>query len=292
MDNYTILQTDYERFVIYHAVYSSSNQFLQYDWNERLSSLDTSHACHFIYENEIVVGGFTIVNDKVSNPFRIAHFIDLADYWTIIVEYARQVCNKDRLQFNEIPESDVSILVEHFFAKIDITQRRMIRPTDQIKYNLDDCFMFELLDKSDVPEIVETVFQAHSSGYTSTFRKPDKKEIEKAILMRIEAFIQTKSLNMSVLVKSKCSSEIVGVCIAGIYPDSPNDFSTIHQVSVRSQYRRRGIAEAMILKSIEIAYEVSPVITLGVMVGNPAEKLYKKLGFIAGPSYSNLSCAK
>jgi hypothetical protein len=44
----------------------------------------------------------------------------------------------------------------------------------------------------------------------------------------------------------------------------------------------------MMLRTINIAYTISPVITLGVMVGNPAELLYNKLGFASGPSYCNL----
>jgi hypothetical protein len=45
----------------------------------------------------------------------------------------------------------------------------------------------------------------------------------------------------------------------------------------------------MMLNSISIAFEVSPVTTLGVLIGNPAELLYRKIGFAAGPRYSELS---
>ena len=44
----------------------------------------------------------------------------------------------------------------------------------------------------------------------------------------------------------------------------------------------------MMLNSIDKANSISPVITLGVMVGNPAELLYRKIGFLRGPEYSEL----
>ena len=59
-------------------------------------------------------------------------------------------------------------------------------------------------------------------------------------------------------------------------------------MSVRPKYRKMGIAKAMILKSITEISSVSPVITLGVLCGNPAETLYREVGFVAGPSYSEL----
>lgn len=105
---------------------------------------------------------------------------------------------------------------------------------------------------------------------------------------RFISFSETNTLHLGTIVKTKDRNKIVGVCIAGIYPDSKNNFSTIYQVSVLPEYRRQGIAKAMILNSINHAHKVSPVIGLGVLVGNPAEILYQNLGFIKGPEYFRL----
>lgn len=48
----------------------------------------------------------------------------------------------------------------------------------------------------------------------------------------------------------------------------------------------------MILNSINTAHMTSQVIGLGVLVGNPAELLYQKLGFFSGPAYFNLTYVK
>jgi ribosomal protein S18 acetylase RimI-like enzyme len=82
------------------------------------------------------------------------------------------------------------------------------------------------------------------------------------------------------------------VCIAGIYPDSQaystSKFATIQQISVKPEYRRKGIAKAMMLRSINDASNISPAMTLGVLKNNPAEKLYNEVGFRTGDSYSEL----
>ena len=163
-----------------------------------------------------------------------------------------------------------------------------MRPTDKIHANLYSYFCFTTPSEDDKKEIIETIYEAHSVGYTSTVRETNRLEIEQAINRRFILFTQTNTLYMSTLVRNKEDNTIAGVCICGIYPDSPNSFSTIHQVSVRPQFQRQGIAKAMMLNSISIASDASPVTTLCVMIGNPAELLYKKIGFAAGPSYSDL----
>jgi len=92
---------------------------------------------------------------------------------------------------------------------------------------------------------------------------------------------------MGIVVKEKSTNRIVGVCIAGMYPDVPNSFSTIHQVAVHPVYQHKGIASAMIQHVVDAAHKRSPVIFLGVLIGNPAERLYRKLGFRRGPVYSD-----
>lgn len=164
-----------------------------------------------------------------------------------------------------------------------------MRPTVKINANLDSRFYFVTPTEDDKAEIIQAVYDAHSTGYTSTVREINKLEIEEAINRRLLLFTQTNTLYMSTLVRCKEDHTLAGVCIAGIYPNPQNNFSTIHQVSVRPQFRRQGIAEAMMLNSISVASEVSPVTTLGVLIGNPAELLYSKIGFAAGSRYSELS---
>ncbi|WP_312372518.1 GNAT family N-acetyltransferase [Lachnoclostridium sp.] len=288
MDKYTFTQVDKKQYGIYHAIYSDCNIFMRLDWNERMNVLKSNENGYFVFLKDKLVGGFSLLDNQISNPFMFPPFIDRLLFWKIVLDYASEICCKDELYLSNISKADVEILTEQFSATIKMTQRIMLRPTEQSDVGLKGNFYFTELLENDIPYIVQTVFTAHSTGYTSKSKTPDKEEIEKAINMRFQAFSQTKTLHLSTLVKSIDNHELVGVCIAGIYPDSPNNFSTIHQVSVLPEFRKRGIAESMMLRTINTAHTISPVITLGVMVGNPAEQLYNKLGFTSGPSYCNL----
>jgi ribosomal protein S18 acetylase RimI-like enzyme len=285
--DYSFISVEQKKYAIYHSVYSRPNIFTLYNWEEMLERTEDKQ-CFFILAGETIIGGFTLTNNELCYAFNVPPFRDKALLWEHILKYVAVHCAENKINLEFIDAEDKAILTDMFNAKVIYTQRRMLRPTEKISVTPPDNFYFTIPDENDKQEIIQAVYEAHSAGYTSTVEKPDKNEIKKAINRRYVSFIQTESLYMSTLVKHKESNELAGVCIAGIYPDSANNFSTIHQVSVRPKYRRLGIAEAMMLNSIGKASSISPVITLGVMVGNPAELLYSKVGFVKGPEYSEL----
>jgi len=194
---------------------------------------------------------------------------------------------QNKIYFDLVPDTHRETL-KKIGAKRTRGQFRMIRPTVKVNPLLDSAFHFDVLKESDKKEIVSVVYEAHLHGYTSTVvGPPDINNVADALERRYVAFAKTNTLGFSTIIKRRDTNEIAAVCIAGIYPDSLNGFATIHQVSVLPQYRKKGLAQAMILNSINCAHEKSPVITLGVMDGNPAKELYTQLGFIAGCGYSD-----
>ena len=289
------IKADKNKFALYHTIYTVSNIFCRFDWNERIDDAIDCFADKtpiFICDSNRIVGGFTLKDNCINYPFIVMPFDNRIKFWGAVLEYAVKTSGHNEMFLNEIPEVDAEVLMQSYNATLKSSKRRMIRPTEQCAPILCNDFYFDTFKEADIAESIKVIFEAHSSGHTSTVWKPDMAEIEVAIKRRFESFGQTKTLYMSNTVKSKVNNEIVGVCITGVYPEPKNystsNFATIHQVSVKPAYQRMGIAKAMILRSINEASAVSPVITLGVLIGNPAEELYKNIGFKPGPSYSEL----
>ncbi len=288
--NGSFKRAEVEEYAKYYAVYAESNIFCSFDWMESLRpTVGTSG--YFVFEGAALIGGFTWDGRVLSYPFIAAPFVDKSLFWRYVLGYIAQCCSENRIGLTFMCEGDELILTREWNAKVLFSERRMLRPTSKTSPSFSGGFYFAAPVESDKREIVQTVYEAHSAGYTSTVREPNKNDISDAIERRFALFSQTDTLHIGTLVRQCEGNAIAGVCIAGIYPDSPNNFSTIHQVSVRPDFRRRGLAQAMMLHSIGKASSISPVITLGVMVGNPAESLYRKLGFVAGPKYSELYVA-
>ena len=289
------IKADKNKFALFHTIYTAANIFCRFDWNERIDDAVycfTDKTPIFVCDGDRIAGGFTLKDNCINYPFIATPFDNRIRFWGAVLEYAVKTSGHNEIFLNEIPEVDAEVLMRSFGTTLKSSKRKMIRPTEQCAPVLCDDFYFDTLDETDITEIIAVVYEAHASGHTSTVWKPDMAEIEAAIKRRFESFGQTKTLYMSNTVKRKANNEIVGVCIAGVYPEPENystsSFATIHQVSVKPAFQRMGIAKAMILKAINEACVVSPVITLGVLIGNPAEELYKNMGFKPGPNYSEL----
>ena len=283
------VRVDSNKFAIYHAIYADSNIFASFDWNEKVSYSKPNGDEYFVYRDKTIIGGFAQKDNMLSHPFVVPPFCDRNEYWQCVLQHALETSRTNEINLTEIPEVDTQALTQSFGAVSKWSKHIMLRPTEQFDSMLRENFYFSCLVEKDIPEIVEVIFQAHSTGYTSTKWEPDTAKIKEAVERRFCLFGESNTLFMGNMVKCKTNEEIAGVCIAGVYPDSPNNFATIHQLSVKSEYRRKGIAKAMIQKSINDANSISPVITLGVLLGNPAEILYRETGFVPGPSYSELA---
>lgn len=284
MANYKIKKISDDVFSVYCAIYSMENVFLSYDWSERLIDINPDNCGYALLKDGIMIGGVILRHNHISSPFLVPPFCDKYEFWS---ELLNTLSLQNKIYFDLVPDTHRETL-KKIGAKRTRGQFRMIRPTVKVNPLLDSSFHFDVLKESDKKEIVSVVYEAHLHGYTSTVvGPPDINNVADALERRYVAFAKTNTLGFSTIIKRRDTNEIAAVCIAGIYPDSLNGFATIHQVSVLPQYRKKGLAQAMILNSINCAHEKSPVITLGVMDGNPAKELYTQLGFIAGCGYSD-----
>lgn len=283
-------KADSAKFAVFHIVYTDSNIFNRFNWTERVEDAVNClpENTVFMYEDKTLIGGFALRDNTLNYPFLVPPFIDKHSFWGIVLDYAVQVSGQNDIFLSEMPESDAQTLIQSYGAVLRWSKQVMLKPTEKSEPMLCDGFSFADFTEKDMPEIIEVVYEAHAAGYTAAVWKPNAAEVKEAIERRFTLFQETDTLHMSNLVKNAVTQEIAGVCIAGIYPDSPNNFATLHQLSVKPEYRRKGIAKAMMLKSINEASRISPVMTLGVLIGNPAEKLYSEAGFAAGPRYSEL----
>lgn len=293
MSKYLFQHVKDDYFAIHYGIYGT-NIYMNYDWKELLEHFSPNGNGTLIFKDGVPIGGIMINSNHFSSPFLIPPFSDIKEFWQIIINHSN---NNDILYFDNIPENHADMITS-LGAEKRWAVRRMHRPTAEYNIKPNDNFYFTIPTEIDISEIVRVVYESHLNGYTSTvYGKPVISDIESEINRRFNLFSQTKTLHFGTIVKTKDTNKIIAVCIAGIYPDSQNnsstkDFSIIHQASVLPTYRNQGIAQAMIMNSINNAYINSPVIGLGVLVGNPAEILYEKLGFIGGPAYFNLKYAK
>ncbi|MCL2285321.1 MAG: GNAT family N-acetyltransferase [Firmicutes bacterium] len=288
------VKADKQKFAVFHTAYTASHIFYRCGWDERVKdAIDCAEDkdAYFVFDDNTLIGGFMLEEDCVSYPFIVAPFDNREMFWGDVLKYAVKTSGKKEIFFDEILEADKTVLIQSYEAKIIWSVKRMIKPTEQCVPVLSDDFYFDSFIRTEIDEITDVIYKA----FTSTVAELNVVEIKADVERRLNLLEQTNTLYMSNTVKSKGNNEIVGVCIAGMYPDSENycirRFATINELAIKPEYQRRGIGKAMTLKSINDASSISPLMTLGVSIGNhPAELLYENIGFIAGPSYSVVCC--
>ena len=101
-------------------------------------------------------------------------------------------------------------------------------------------------------------------------------------------YTATDTWNHSSLVKLKSTGRIVGGCIAGINPEMVNKFAFIDDMFVLPEYRGKGLGERLLKHSITAAHKDTNAVKLHVLIGNSAESLYRKSGFVSGPSFVDM----
>ena len=86
------------------------------------------------------------------------------------------------------------------------------------------------------------------------------------------------------LVYDKHTKDLVGLCYISIWKEWP----LISQIAVKPGYSGIGIGTNMIKKALTVLNEEYSAIRLYVDIGNKAEDLYYKLGFLKGSELINM----
>ena len=290
MTHYRLEKISNYDFSRYHAVYARENIHMDTDWHALLESAGPLDCGCLLYREEIPIGGAVFRRGAVSSPFLIPPFADRNEFWQAVFS----ICMPDSglLHLKHIPVTHSDALAS-LGAIQKSGQYRMMRPTAVMSPALDPAYKFAAPSECDRDEIIRIICESHLSGHNSTINgRPAIEYVRYQTGRRFNAFAQTGTFDMGTIVLSRTDRRIVAVCLAGIYPGSPNDFATIHQVSVHPGHRRRGVARAMLINTISNAAKRSPVITLGVLKGNPAMRLYESVGFAAGCEYGDYEYRK
>lgn len=286
--DFQFIKADKDLFAVYQTMYSQADTEMWYDWTARLDDTKWSDDCYFIYLNNEKIGGAIISPNFVIYPFLIIPFCDRHLFWKMVLSYVKSISDDKEVHLRGIPSSDVTVLLS-FGAEVWRPRKIMCRPTDAMKYSLDDGFLMETPNQSDIPEMAETLRKSFLGGIAyKIFGEDSIETVIQSINNCYSLYTSTNTWNHTVIVKCKKTNAIIGGCIAGIYPDMINKFSFIDDMFVLPEYRGKGLAEAMLRHSISVAYKDTSAVKLHVLIGNPAEQLYLKTGFVSGPSFTDM----
>jgi GNAT superfamily N-acetyltransferase len=285
---FCVKKAEKELFSVYQTIYSNADTNVKFDWKRRLNDTAWTEECYWIMKKDQKIGGILIFEDKTRFAFLIPPFNDRDLFWSIIHNHIRENNLKISKMYSVL-DCDLEILYS-FGYKVEFSRRMMFRPTDAFPLVLNASFNYRIPNINvDLDEIISVMEKGYKGSIDySIFGIQTSEEIRKDVIRFFGMYEKTKSIDQSVIVIENETNKIVAVCLAGKIPEQSDWVSEITEIVVLPEYRNKGIAEFMIKNALTTAKKTSEMIAFPVTIGNYAERLYRKLGFIGRPRFSNM----
>lgn len=284
MTIYSLEQADQDLFAVYQVLYAKTDIEMWYDWDSRLKDTKFTDQCFWIKCDDHRIGGALILNgETVLYPFLISPFIDRVAFWKALFS-----CCKDVVSIKGVLPEDVSILLSLGF-QLGVTRQVMCSPTDPgILAELPPGFSLHSLDESFDSQILASMIMKSMNGSIDyeVYGIPKEEDAIKDTEYLMKLYSPN---NLSIYIFDHNEHEIAAICIAGISSSMPLGFAEIAEICVLPGYRGKQLGEYMLKHIRASAYKHAQVVKLCVTVGNHAESLYRKTGFIPGPPFANMN---
>jgi GNAT superfamily N-acetyltransferase len=108
----------------------------------------------------------------------------------------------------------------------------------------------------------------------------------KSVVSPIQRSLATGTNEVSSLIYH--GDKLVGACLAGVDSNAVNGFAGIGELAVLPDYQGQGLGSFMLKTALNNAHPHAPAMKLVVTIGNPAESLYHRLGFLPGPRFTEM----
>jgi len=273
-------------FSIFYNIYKDCNPFFRINWSENISIIGEDEYCFWIIENNSRIGGVTMEPNEIMGLFLIPPYSDLSNVLGKLVKLLLIWSDRSKKISTYTILSDQVEQYHRLGFKIEDKRRCMIRPTQEFNVTWDDKFSVELPKKEDIKVITELLYEAKIFGKKVQDKETDLDLKEcKFVENYYSKNHDTDFLNnASTIIYDKETKEMIGVCLISLWSGLPNVF----EIAVKPSYRGQSLAKKMLqhaLSKLKCEYDL---LRLFVTLGNPAENVYYKLGFLPGDTYWDL----
>lgn len=284
---YRLERAETSLFAVYQAIYSEADVEMWYDWKMRVNDTMWAEDCFFLTRDGQKLAGAIAKDGKFLYPFLVAPFCDR----TLFLRLLHRALLADLPPENhtitaiDVSDPDVEVLLTMGYRRTSKSRRVMVRPTDVFSVTPPPGFAFVDVDAGRVEEITTMLNQAFYGGVHAEAYGPLTAE---DVSGSIEGASATSTLDLSSLVYETQSGTLVGACLAGINPNAVNGFAFVSDMGVLPTFQNRGLGALMLCRALTNAHKRSQVLKLVVTSGNPAESLYRRLGFLPGPRFTRM----
>jgi GNAT superfamily N-acetyltransferase len=279
-EGFSIEKAPWEQFAPWWTVYVifEDNIWFRQSYEMALSVLKDCEICYWIKKDGKRIGGVLMEPNYMNCLYLEPPF---SDYGKMVVILKNLLVSwsdstKDIMVGGARPK-EINYYQRAGFRSGQ-TRRCMIRPTESFDISWDEDYIIAEPSREDGMEIAKLLHAAFHGGvgYQGTV---DLEGHKKDGDIYFKYFGDNELLKKaSTLIYDKNTNELIGTCLVSLWEECP----LIYDVAVHPDHQGRGLASKMIKKALTVAKEQYPVLKLFVTLGNDAELVYHKLGFMAG----------
>jgi ribosomal protein S18 acetylase RimI-like enzyme len=278
LESYTLEKAMGKDFSVYFAVYQifDTNVWFRQSFETFCSVVENCDFSFWIKKDGCRIGGVLIKPNYMNclmlePPYNNEHDTIIPKLKNILLCWSDK--SKPIIVGGAAPDK------MHYYQRagfeMGISRRCMIRPTEEFETSFRDEYKIVSVGKEHKNEILELFVEAFSTGAA----KQSRTEIEEQLQYYFDGNSENSLVNKaSTLIYDSKTNQLAGACLISIWEEWP----IVYDIAVKPSFQNKGLATNMIKRSLTILKEQYPVLRLFVTLGNDAEMVYNKMGFLAG----------
>ncbi|MFC9709214.1 GNAT family N-acetyltransferase [Paenibacillus sp. NPDC056933] len=276
---YSLVAANQTSYAKYFATYRK-NIWFRPSWGSLQEMMLSASDCYWIYQDTQRVGGISLTSSELGSFFMIPPSMLTVDLVHFLKNYAIQNSREQsKVDAYNVLAEHIDVLKSAGFEVLN-TRKCMIRPTEKIENDLGTDFITIKPQLEHLPSIVQVMNESYRGGMD----EGNLDTYQNDVSYYFEHNRQDELLNASSVLVDKKTNEVVGFCLISMWEDMP----LVYDISVKPGYSNQGLGRYMLYKAISLLEDFSPTIRLFVTIGNKADYLYTKLGFLSGEEASHL----
>lgn len=256
-----------------------NNLWFRQSYDMALSVLKDAEICYWVKKDGKRIGGVLIEPNYMNCLFLVPPFCE--EYGRVVVLLKNLLLTwsdntKDIIVGG--PGPDEVKYYQRAGFRVRESRRCMIRPTEAFTISWSEDYVLAQPSKAHQMEIAE-LFHVSFHGGTGAQGAQELDAHNKDGEYYFEHFGDNDLLNRaSTIIYDRTTGKIIGACLISLWEQWP----LIYDVAVHPSYQGKGLASRMINKALTVLEAQYPVLRLFVTLGNDAELLYHRLGFLPG----------
>ena len=274
-NEYSIEKVSWQEYSVYFAVYRilEDNMRFRTNFDQICNILKSYEICYFIKKDNKRIGGVLLEPNYISGLILEPPHNDYDTILSKLMKFLLTLSDASiPITAGGIKPEKIQYYHRQGFNGVE-SRKCMIRPTEQFEIEWADDVTIIQPNESHKLEILDLFAEAFNES------EEDIVQAKKMLDYYFENEMSDSDINRaSCLIYEKETNELIGACLISRWEEWPNVFD----IAVKPSYQNKGLGTMMLKRALSELKGSYPVLRLFVTIGNDAEMVYHKMGFLSG----------